>query len=222
MDELEENGTVPQYAGGRVCSQKRKAWTIDRHQLRRAGRRQALRLEHPLLKLGWGRVRLSTRSGLSARVHPDGRRTARIGVFAPLVHLWHTDIEAARAALLHELGHLRRGEQHVTGLGSPFTALVRVWPYVLAGFVVLPVTLPAVTGNATAVLVCAEVVLVLEGVPKVLLLVVAALWSAELGADRFAARTAGADTVVGHRTAAPEPMTDPEPNPAPAPGSVPG
>ncbi|MCL3999188.1 hypothetical protein M4438_37850, partial [Streptomyces lavenduligriseus] len=37
MDELEENGTVPQYAGGHVCSQKHKAWTIDRLQLQRAG-----------------------------------------------------------------------------------------------------------------------------------------------------------------------------------------
>jgi hypothetical protein len=98
--------------------------------------------------------------------------------------------------LLHELGHLRQGEQHVTGLGSPFTALVRVWPYVPAGFVVLPVTLLFVTRNATARLTLAEVVLVVCSVPKVLLLVVAALWSAELGADRFAARGAGADTVV--------------------------
>ncbi|MFF3446169.1 M48 family metalloprotease [Streptomyces sp. NPDC002667] len=141
-------------------------------------------------------LRLSTRDGLSARVYPGGRRTARIGVFAPLVHLWQTDAEAARAVLLHEIGHLRRGEHHVAGLGSPFTTLVRVWPYVLAGFVVLPVTLLFVTGNATAVLTLAEVVLVLCGVPKVLLLVVAALWSAELGADRFACRAAGADTVV--------------------------
>ncbi|MER5396053.1 M48 family metalloprotease [Streptomyces sp. NPDC002599] len=142
------------------------------------------------------RLRLSTLDGLSARVYPGGRRTTRIGVFAPLVHLWHTDTGAARAVLLHELGHLRRGEQHVTGLGSPLTALVRVWPYVLAGFVVLPVTLLFVTGHATAVLTLAEVVLVLQSVPKVLLLVVAALWSAELAADRFAARAAGADTVV--------------------------
>ncbi|MET9410293.1 M48 family metalloprotease [Streptomyces sp. NPDC002935] len=142
------------------------------------------------------RLRLSTRKGLTARVYPGGWRTTRIGVFAPLVHLWQTDVEAARAVLLHELGHLRQGEQHVTGLGSPFTALVRIWPYVLAGFVVLPVTLLFVTGNATARLTLAEVVLVLFSVPKVLLLVVGALWSAELGADRLAARAAGPDTVV--------------------------
>jgi hypothetical protein len=203
------------------CKRAVKANKFQAERNRTAGC-ETFALDYPLLKLGWGRVRLSTRGGLSARVHPDGRRTARIGVFAPLVHPWHTDIEAARAVLLHEIGQLRRGEQHVTGRGSPFTALVRAWPYVLSGLVVLPVTLLAVAGDATAVLVCAWVVLVLESVPKALLLVVAALWPAELGADRFAARTAGADTVVGHRTAAPEPMTDPEPEPDPEPVPVPG
>lgn len=142
------------------------------------------------------RLRLSTQDRVSARVYPGGWRTAHVGVFAPLVHLWHTDTDAARAVLLHELGHLRKGEQHATGLGSPLSALVRVWPYVLVGFVVLPVALLFATGNATVSLTLAEVVLVLESVPKVLLLVVAALWSAELGADCYAARTAGADAVV--------------------------
>ncbi|WP_345645802.1 M48 family metalloprotease [Streptomyces siamensis] len=142
------------------------------------------------------RLRISTRSGLSARVYPGGRRATRIGVFAPLVHLWDTDAAAARAVLLHEVGHLRRGEQHVAGLGSPFTALVRVWPYVLAVFVVVPVALLLVTGNATATLTLAEVVLVLFSVPKVLLLVVAALWSAELDADRWAVHAAGPDALV--------------------------
>ncbi|WP_406375951.1 M48 family metalloprotease [Streptomyces sp. NBC_00647] len=141
-------------------------------------------------------LRLSTQDGLSARVYPGSWRTTRIGVFAPLVHLWRTDTEAARAVLLHELGHLRQGEQHVTGLGGPLTALVRAWPHVLVAFVVLPVTLLFVTGDATARLTLAEVVLVLFSVPKVLLLVVGALWSAELGADRFAARAAGADHLV--------------------------
>ncbi|MFD9325123.1 hypothetical protein [Streptomyces sp. NPDC060065] len=141
-------------------------------------------------------LRLSTQSSLSARVYPGSWRVTRVGVFAPFVHLWETDVEAARVVLLHELGHLRRGEQHVAGLGSPFTALVRVWPYVLAGLVVVPVTLLFVTGYATAPLALAQVVLVLFGVPKALLLVIAALWSAELAADRFAARAAGPDTLV--------------------------
>ncbi|WP_406165018.1 M48 family metalloprotease [Streptomyces sp. NBC_00996] len=141
-------------------------------------------------------LRLSTQSGLSARVYPSSWRGTRVGVFAPLVHLWETDVEAAQAVLLHELGHLRRGEQHVAGLASPFTTLVRVWPYVLAGMVALPVTLLFVIGDATARLTLAEVVLVLFSVPKVLLLVVAALWSAELGADRYAAEAVGPGTLV--------------------------
>ncbi|WP_413759502.1 M48 family metalloprotease [Streptomyces sp. MMBL 11-3] len=141
-------------------------------------------------------LRVSTRSGLFARVYPAGLRTARVGVFAPLVHLWHTDPRAARAVLVHELGHLRHGDQHVAGLGSPFTALVRRWPHVLAVLVVPPVTLLFVTGDATARPVLAQVVLVLCSLPAVLLLVVAALWSAELAADRVAVRDCGAQAVV--------------------------
>ncbi|MCX4792012.1 hypothetical protein OG369_39890 [Streptomyces sp. NBC_01221] len=37
MDELEANGTVPQYAGGHLCSLKYKAWPQDRLQLDQAG-----------------------------------------------------------------------------------------------------------------------------------------------------------------------------------------
>ncbi|WP_234332362.1 hypothetical protein [Streptomyces sp. NRRL F-5650] len=37
MDEMEENGTVPQYAGGHACSQKHKAFSIERLQLQRSG-----------------------------------------------------------------------------------------------------------------------------------------------------------------------------------------
>ncbi|MFE7069262.1 hypothetical protein ACFU96_04100 [Streptomyces sp. NPDC057620] len=141
-------------------------------------------------------VRISTSSGLFARVYPAGLRTARVGVFAPFVHLWHTDPQAAHAVLIHELGHLRHGDQHVAGLGSPFTALVRGWPYVFAVLVVPPVTWLFVTGDATARPVLAEVVLILCSLPMVLLLVVAALWSAELAADRVAVRECGAEAVV--------------------------
>ncbi|MFE7035247.1 M48 family metalloprotease [Streptomyces sp. NPDC057621] len=141
-------------------------------------------------------LRVSTSSGLFARVYPAGLRTARVGVFAPFVHLWHTDPQAAHAVLMHELGHLRHGDQHVAGLGSPFTALVRGWPYVFAVLVVPPVTWLFVTGDATARPVLAEVVLILCSLPMVLLLVVAALWSAELAADRVAIRECGAEAVV--------------------------
>ncbi|MFE1796033.1 hypothetical protein ACFW9L_07690 [Streptomyces sp. NPDC059517] len=141
-------------------------------------------------------LRVSTRPGPFARVYPAGLRTARIGIFAPFVHLWHADPQAAHAVLMHEIGHLRHGDQHVAGLGSPFTALVRGWPYVFAVLVVPPVTLLFVTGDATARPVLAEVVLILCSLPMVLLLVVAALWSAELAADRVAVRECGAEAVV--------------------------
>ncbi|MCX5336429.1 M48 family metalloprotease [Streptomyces sp. NBC_00140] len=135
-------------------------------------------------------LRVSVRRDLLARVYPGGWRTTRVGVFSPLVGLWQWDREAAEAVLLHEIGHLRYGEQHVAGLGSPFTGLVRAWPYVFAVFGLLPVALLFAAGNATAPLMSAQIVLVVLSVPKILLIVVSALWSAELTADRYAAGTA--------------------------------
>ncbi|MGW0631184.1 M48 family metalloprotease [Streptomyces sp. NPDC002758] len=136
-------------------------------------------------------LRVTVQRALLARVYPGGWRTTRVAVFSPLVSLWERDREAAEAVLLHEIGHLRHGEQHVAGLGSPFTALVRAWPYVFVMFGLMPVALLFASGNATAPLMSAQIVLVVLSVPKVLLIVVSALWSAELTADRFAARTAG-------------------------------
>ncbi|MGW2721744.1 M48 family metalloprotease [Streptomyces sp. NPDC001492] len=135
-------------------------------------------------------LRVTVRRDLLARVYPGRWRTTRVGVFSPLVSLWERDRQAAEAVLLHEIGHIRYGEQHVAGLGSPFTGLVRAWPYVFAVFGLLPVALLFASGNATAPLMSAQIVLVVLSAPKVLLIVVSALWSAELTADRYAARTA--------------------------------
>lgn len=135
-------------------------------------------------------LRVTRRRDMLARVYPGGGRTTRVGVFYPLVGLWESDREAAEAVLLHELGHIRCGEQHVAGLGSPFVALVKAWPYVFAVFCVLPVGLLLAAGNLAAHLLFAETVLVVLALPKVLLIVVGALWSAELAADRYAAGTA--------------------------------
>lgn len=135
-------------------------------------------------------LRVTVRRDLLARVYPGGWRTTRVGVFSPLISLWERDREAAEAVLLHEIGHLRYGEQHVAGLGSPFTGLVRAWPYVFAVFGLLPMALLLASGSATAALMSAQIVLVVLSVPKVLLIVVSALWSAELTADRYAAGTA--------------------------------
>ncbi|MFJ4090824.1 hypothetical protein ACIPYS_04515 [Kitasatospora sp. NPDC089913] len=132
-----------------------------------------------------------TRSDLTARVYPAGPRATRIAVFVPLTVLWRRDRAAAETLLLHELGHHRNGEQHVAGLGSPFVALLRSWPYVFALCGLLPAGLLLVSGEPSAHLMFAQVVLVLLRVPEVLLLPVGALWSAELAADRHAAAARG-------------------------------
>jgi len=147
--------------------------------------RRFLTLQAPGIEL-----RVTVRRDLLARVYPGGWRTTRVGVFSPLVSLWERDREAAEAVLLHEIGHVRYGEQHVAGLGSPFTGLVRAWPYVFVVFGLLPLVLLAASGNAAAPLLSAQIVLVVLSVPKVLLIVVSALWTAELTADGYAAGTA--------------------------------
>ncbi|MFC8342444.1 M48 family metalloprotease [Streptomyces sp. NPDC057280] len=180
-----------------VPPQPRTWWVERRYQLRPPDHapdgtphvydqmRRFLTLQAPGVEL-----RVTMRRDLLARVYPGGWRTTRVGVFNPLVILWQRDREAAEAVLLHEIGHLRYGEQHVAGLGSPFTGLVRAWPYVFAVFGLLPVALLLASGNAAAPLLSAQIVLVVLTVPKILLIVVSALWTAELTADRYAAGTA--------------------------------
>ncbi|SNX66338.1 Zn-dependent protease with chaperone function [Streptomyces sp. TLI_55] len=181
-----------------VAPPQPRTWWVERHyklqppdhepdgtphvydQMRRFLTRQAPGIE----------LRVTVRRDLLARVYPGGWRTTRVGVFSPLVSLWQRDREAAEAVLLHEIGHLRYGEQHVTGLGSPFTGLVRAWPYVFTVFGLLPVALLLASGNAAAPLLSAQIVLVVLAVPKTLLVVVGALWTAELTADRYAAAAA--------------------------------
>ncbi|MFB7380400.1 hypothetical protein ACFC6U_28605 [Kitasatospora purpeofusca] len=137
-----------------------------------------------------------TRSELTARVYPAGPRATRIAAFVPLTVLWRRDRAAAETLLLHELGHHRNGEQHVAGLGSPFVALLRSWPYVFALCGLLPAVLLLVSGEPSAHLMFAQVVLVVLRVPEVLLLPVGALWSAELAADRHAAAARGGAEVL--------------------------
>ncbi|CAN3978756.1 hypothetical protein [Kitasatospora purpeofusca] len=137
-----------------------------------------------------------TRSELTARVYPAGPRATRIAAFVPLAVLWRRDRAAAETLLLHELGHHRNGEQHVAGLGSPFVALLRSWPYVFALCGLLPAVLLLVSGEPSAHLMFAQVVLVVLRVPEVLLLPVGALWSAELAADRHAAAARGGAEVL--------------------------
>jgi Zn-dependent protease with chaperone function len=132
-------------------------------------------------------------AGLPARIYPVGWRTARIAVFRPLAALWRDDRPAAEAVLLHEIGHLRQGDQLMVGLGSPFTWLIRIWipAYILLALTPLAIYFAA-GGGEIAIAVSGQVALQLFQIPRILIVPVTALWLAELGADQLAAQTTGA------------------------------
>ncbi|MFJ5548196.1 hypothetical protein [Streptomyces sp. NPDC093225] len=130
-----------------------------------------------------------------ARVYPGGPRSTRIAAFEPLLVLWRRDRGAAGAVLLHELGHRRAGEQHLAGIGSPFPALVRRWPYVFALCALLPVVTLFLTAGPAAGLMPAQLLVVVLAVPHALLVPVCALWTAELAADRHAATVGGPENL---------------------------
>ncbi len=94
--------------------------------------------------------------------------------------------------LLHEIAHLRQGDHLVVGLGSPFPWLVRVWAPVFLAVELVPLAVFYVTqpGLLTAAL-GGQVVTDLGVIPRQVILPVAALWLAELSADRFAADVLG-------------------------------
>jgi len=120
-----------------------------------------------------------------ARIYPTGWRRARLAVFGPLVALWRRDRPAAQAVLLHEVAHVRTGDHLFLGLGSPFVGLVNLWFPLLAVFGVLPVVGFALVKYPTAGELAGQLLLLLTLLPRTLLLPVAALWAAELSADRY-------------------------------------
>ncbi|MEV6670056.1 hypothetical protein [Streptomyces sp. NPDC051162] len=141
-------------------------------------------------------TRISLRRGQPARVYPGGRRGTRVAGLGPLFALWEEDRRAAEATLLHELAHHRSGEQHVAGLGSPFTGMLRAWPWVFGLCGLLPAALLLVVGEPTGHELLAQVVFVILRVPHFLIVPLGALWTAELVADRYASAAAGRDAVL--------------------------
>jgi hypothetical protein len=138
-------------------------------------------------------LRVTIRADHMARIYPAGWRHARIAVFRPLAALWHRDRQAAQAILLHEIAHRRQGDQLVAGLGSPFIWLIRVWVPVYILFVLAPnlYYLTAAPGGLGDPLVNVTGAAQAEFVPPEIVLPVAALWLAELGADQLAAQAIG-------------------------------
>ncbi|MEG4116578.1 M48 family metalloprotease [Microcoleus sp. N9_B4] len=81
------------------------------------------------------------RGDMFAFVYPTGYRTSAIAIFAGLVKLWRSDKKAAKAMLLHELGHCRHGDVLMIGVGSFFEDLLNYWFHLLALFFVIPLIL---------------------------------------------------------------------------------
>ncbi|MFE5396148.1 hypothetical protein ACFQ9U_16520 [Streptomyces sp. NPDC056568] len=129
-----------------------------------------------------------------ARVYAAGWRGRRIAVSLGFVALWRRDPERARALLLHEAGHLGSGEHLIAGLGSPFTRAVQAWPVVFLACGAAPLVWLAWRHEPTASLMWPQVLVVLSRA-TVIMVPVAALWCAELAADRYAAVTAGRPAV---------------------------
>lgn len=150
-------------------------------------------------------------------VFPTGYRRATLAINAKFLILWGRDREAARAVLLHEIGHFRRGDGLVIGLGSPFETVIRyAFPAFLILFVVpfliqsidrlitsssdfagSGMTPPSILdyqlglGTLQATQILAITGSYLLWFASFIIVPVAAIWAAEFGADRFAADSQG-------------------------------
>jgi Zn-dependent protease with chaperone function len=72
-----------------------------------------------------------------AFTYATGYRRSEIAIFGGLLKLWRSDREAARAVLLHELGHCRHGDVLMVGAGSFFETLLDAWlPFLVVFFLV--------------------------------------------------------------------------------------
>ncbi|MGA7669912.1 MAG: hypothetical protein WBW04_05795 [Nitrolancea sp.] len=153
-----------------------------------------------------------------AFVYPLGYRSTAIALFGGFFKLWRADREAAESILLHEIGHYRKGDVHIIGAGSMFDFVVKFaviyygicMPVVLLLCLLLGVTVGPVTDSLFAaniltyqlvtnagftfshfasylsvIFVYLTYVIVVFAVP------LAAIWSAELNADLYAAATVG-------------------------------
>ncbi|GAA2368624.1 hypothetical protein Cme02nite_73260 [Catellatospora methionotrophica] len=146
-------------------------------------------------------VRLSGAPGNGgAQVYAAGWREPRILAYPALVALWEHEPAAARAILVHELGHIRNGEHLLVGRLGPFALLARAWaPVYLALLAVPPLLLPIADEQAFAV---AASLLggAVTAAPSGLIAPVLALWLAELAADRVAADDGRAKPLAGTLT----------------------
>lgn len=78
------------------------------------------------------------RGDQTAFTYATGYRRSAIAIFGGLVKLWHSDREAGKAILLHELGHCRHGDVLMVGAGSFFETLLNAWLPFLVLFFIIP------------------------------------------------------------------------------------
>jgi Zn-dependent protease with chaperone function len=146
-------------------------------------------------------------------VYPEDYRRSALAITGKFLMLWKRDRKAAEAVLLHEIGHYRRGDSRVIGAGSVFEMMIRYGVPITLALILAPTLLqfmqdlPTVMSGpeslgpaappawakpmqAGALLVarflfaCAALALwFLSSMTAPL----AAIWSAEFAADRFAA-----------------------------------
>ena len=160
-------------------------------------------------------------------VFPTGYRRSALAINPKFLLWWKQDPEAAKAVLLHEIGHYQRGDGAIIGVGSAFETVVR-WalPAYLLLFVVpfliqyvvslsrpslglaeaellaqLPPAAQLTVAKMTAMQLLQGIASYLFWFASFLVLPVAAIWAAEFGADRFAAdsqdSTAGIAKIIG-------------------------
>ncbi|MFD3436535.1 hypothetical protein ACFWU3_03395 [Streptomyces sp. NPDC058685] len=134
--------------------------------------------------------------GPPIRVYARGWRERRVAASLGYIAMWHSHPRRARALLAHEAAHLTRGEHLITGLGSPFTTMVKAWPVVFLAFGVGPLIWLAMAHHPSGSLMGAQVLTVMVKLPHMLIVPVAALWCVELAADRYAVDATGRRTVA--------------------------
>lgn len=147
-----------------------------------------------------------------AFVYPLDYRRIAVAISASLLPLWRRDRLAAQAILLHEMGHYRHGDAFIVGEGSLFETVIRyLVPFNLI-FIVLPLLVPFGIEHITSIhdeaailtpvqtsityhlqqIVTFDIPVLLLAVLQslfrvgvVITLALAAIWCAELNADRF-------------------------------------
>jgi Zn-dependent protease with chaperone function len=134
------------------------------------------------------------RSNLVCFIYPSGGRKMTLAIFGGLVKLWHADRVAAKAVLLHEIGHQRQGDHLILGVGSFFEAALKtiILAFIAVFFYSLALGIflaPAIAYSSFQMFAFPLCISFNTFAPVVL--PVACIWATELNADRFAIKSQG-------------------------------